>query len=474
MTRASGPAGGLPVPATAHPTRQAVSPAGRPGAPHNGGRPTAGGRRTPGGRRWQDGRIVTVLFLAPALVVLTAVVVYPIIATIWYSLFNADSTQYVGGANYVEMFTAPATRKAITNNLIWVVVAPSLVTILGLVFAVLTERIRLATAFKAVLFMPMAISFLAAGVTFTLVYQADKDRGALNAAVVSIHDAFRPPSAYYGVTPREDAGLVADHGTVRTQNPVSAGTPVTFPLVGLPAERVPADAAPATAPAAGAGVHGTVWLDFAPGGGGRPGVVDAGEVGLPGMTVEVLRDGRVVATTKTDAGGHFEVPNLTGDGYAVRLAAGNFTPPFNGVSWLGGGLVTPSIITAYIWIWAGFAMVLIAAGLAAIPREALEAARVDGATEWQVFRRVTVPLVRPVLVVVLVTLTINVLKIFDLVLVLAPDPTTQGQANVVALQMYQTAFLRKDYGLGSALAVLLFVLVLPAMLYNIRNLRRDR
>jgi alpha-glucoside transport system permease protein len=372
------------------------------------------------------------------------------------------------------MFTAPATRKAITNNLIWVVVAPTVITVLGLVFAVLTERIRLATAFKTVLFMPMAISFLAAGVTFTLVYQADKDRGALNAAVVSIHDVFRPPSAYYGVTPREDAGLVADHGTVRTGNPVSAGTPVAFPLVGLPAGRVPADAAPARAPAAGPGVQGTVWLDFAPGGGGRPGVVDPGEVGLPRMAVEVLRGGTVVATTKTDVNGHFELPRLTGNGYTVRLAASNFTPPFNGVTWLGGGLVTPSIITAFIWIWAGFAMVLIAAGLAAIPREALEAARVDGATEWQVFRRVTVPLVRPVLVVVLVTLTINVLKIFDLVLVLAPDPTTQGQANVVALQMYQTAFLRKDYGLGSALAVLLFVLVLPAMLYNIRNLRRDR
>ena len=192
------------------------------------------------------------------------------------------------------------------------------------------------------------------------------------------------------------------------------------------------------------------------------------------MTVEALRDGTVVATTHTDPAGRFAFDQLTGDGYTLRLAAANFTAPFNGVTWLGGKLVTPSILTAYIWIWAGFAMVLIAAGLAAIPREALEAARIDGATEWQVFRLVTIPLVRPVLVVVLVTLTINVLKIFDLVLVLAPDPTTQDQANVVALQMYQTAFLRKDYGLGSALGVLLFVLVLPAMLYNIRKLRRDR
>jgi alpha-glucoside transport system permease protein len=220
-------------------------------------------------------------------------------------------------------------------------------------------------------------------------------------------------------------------------------------------------------------VRGTVWLDFAPGGGGHPGTVDRGERGLPGVTVEAVQDGAVVATTTTDAAGRFAFPALTGAGYTLRLAPANFTAPFNGVTWLGGNLVTPSIIGAYIWIWAGFAMVLIAAGLAALPREALEAARVDGATEWQVFRRVTVPLVRPVLVVVLVTLTINVLKIFDLVLVLAPDPATQEHANVIALQMYQTAFTRRDYGLGSALGVLLFVLVLPAVMFNVRRLRRD-
>jgi ABC-type sugar transport system permease subunit len=119
-------------------------------------------------------------------------------------------------------------------------------------------------------------------------------------------------------------------------------------------------------------------------------------------------------------------------------------------------------------------MVLIAAGLAALPRESLEAARIDGATEWQVFRRVTVPLVRPVLAVVLVTLTINVLKIFDLVYVLPPE-SSQDDANVIALEMYRVSFGGGlDYGRGSALGVLLFVLVLPAMLYNIRRLRRNR
>ncbi|MEV4516071.1 ABC transporter permease subunit [Dactylosporangium sp. NPDC049525] len=473
MVRASEPAGGFRAaapaarnsgPVTADPARGVAvvrRPGAAPGVP----------RRQ---RRWEVPGLVTALFLGPALVVLAAVVAYPIVATLWYSFFNADSTRFVGLANYVEMFTGPATRRAIVNNVVWVVVAPAVVTALGLVFAVLSERIRLATAFKTVLFMPMAISFLAAGVTFTLVYEADKDRGALNAAIVSIHDVFKPPSKYSGTSPREDAGLVTADGAVQTAAPAAAAAPVLLPMVGLPSDRVPAGAVDATPDVSGTGLRGTVWLDFSHGGGGRPGAVDVGEKGLPGMLVEAVRDGTVLATTRTAGSGTFAFPQLTGDGYTVRLAASNFTPPFNGVTWLGGSVVTPAIIAAYIWIWAGFAMVLISAGLSAIPRDALEAARVDGATEWQVFRRVTIPLVRPVLVVVLVTLVINVLKIFDLVYILAPDPVTQDRANVVALQMYQTAFARQDTGLGSALAVLLFVLVLPAMLYNVRRLRGDR
>jgi alpha-glucoside transport system permease protein len=186
-----------------------------------------------------------------------------------------------------------------------------------------------------------------------------------------------------------------------------------------------------------------------------------------------MRDGKVIATATTDSVGSFAFPGLVGDGYTVRLAGSNFTEPFRGLTWLGPDLVTPAIIGAYIWIWAGFAMLLISAGLAALPRETLEAARVDGATEWQVFRRVTVPLVRPVLVVVLVTLTINVLKIFDLIYVLPPE-SSQNEANVIALEMYRVSFGGGlDYGLGSALAVLLFLLVLPATLFNIRRLRRD-
>jgi alpha-glucoside transport system permease protein len=219
-----------------------------------------------------------------------------------------------------------------------------------------------------------------------------------------------------------------------------------------------------------------VWEDFSLGGGGRSGAIDPKERGLPGMTVQALTaDGKVAASTGATSTGAFTLSGLRpGTSYTLRLAASNFAAPFNGVSWLGPSVITPAIIGAYVWMWAGFAMVLIAAGLASIPREALEAARVDGANEWQVFRRVTVPLLSPVLMVVLVTLMINVLKIFDLVFIIAPG-SSQDDANVLALEMWRVSFgAQPEQGLGSALAIFLFLLVVPAMLFNIRRFRREQ
>lgn len=431
----------------------------------SGGR-TRGRLREPG---W-----IAALFFGPAAVMMVILVCYPIVYTVWLSLHNASGTEFVGLDNYVTMVTATETRSAITNNLVWVVVAPSVVTILGLIFAVLTERVRRASALKLILFMPMAISFLSAGVTFRLVYDENPERGALNAAIVTVHDAFAPPSQYYGANPRANAGLTpAPDGGFET-TAASSGSPIAMPLVGLPADRIPSDATMAQTPIGGTGLRGVVWLDFTRGGGGTAGVPDPTEKGLPGVTVEALAGSTVVGTTTTDQAGRFTFPDLPNGTYTVRLTGANFTEPFRGLTWLGPTLVTPAVIGAYIWIWAGFAMMMIIAGLAALPREALEAARVDGATEWQVFHRVTIPLVRPVLTVVLVTLTINVLKIFDLIYVLAPE-SSQDDANVLALEMYRVSFGGGlDYGLGSAIAVLLFVLVLPAILFNIRRLRRDQ
>ncbi|MGA4799824.1 ABC transporter permease subunit [Streptomyces lavendulocolor] len=432
----------------------------------------AGPRRRAQRRR----RAIAVAFVLPALLLLGALVVYPVLFSVGRSFFDAAGTRFVGGENYAEMFRDPATLTAIRNSAIWVVVAPTLLTGLGLILAVLVEKVRWATAFKLLLFMPMAVSFLAAGIIFRLAYEEDPDKGVLNAAVVGVHDVFEDGSSYPTARPREDQGLrKASDGSYGTAEAVSPGSAVTLGLVGVPPKEMPAEAKPASSVKAAADeVRGVVYLDFTPGGGGRPGVIDAAERGLPGMTVEAVRDGGTVATATTAADGSFRFAGLADGTYTVKLPAANFAPPYEGVSWLGPALVTPAIIGAYLWIWTGFAMVLIGAGLSSLPRDALEAARMDGASEWQVFRRITVPLLAPVLTVVFVTLVINVMKVFDLIYIIAPGPV-QEDATVLATQMWLVSFGGgNNQGLGSALGVLLLLLVIPAMVFNVRRFRRSQ
>ncbi|MFZ3467994.1 ABC transporter permease subunit [Streptomyces sp. 4.24] len=425
-------------------------------------------------------RRLAVLFVLPALLLLGALVVYPVVFSVGRSLFDARGDRFVGAANYVEMFRDPATMKAVRNSAVWVIVAPTLLTGLGLVLAVLTEKVRWATAFKLVLFLPMAVSFLAAGIIFRLAYEQDPDRGVINAAVVGVHDAFKEPAPYPTARAREGKGLTGSPGgpylspgTVRP-----GGQGLALPLVGIAPGAVPAGSAPAAVPAgsgsgSGDAVTGTVYLDVAPGASGTQGMVDPGEKGLPGVRVEALRDGKAAATATTGPDGSFRLGGLDASAeYTLRLPASNFAAGYTGVDWLGPALVTPAIIGAYLWVWTGFSMVLIGAGLAAIPRDVLEAARVDGASEGQIFRRVTVPLLAPVLTVVFVTLVINVMKVFDLVYIIAPGPV-QEEADVLATRMWLVSFGGgNNQGLGSALSVLLLLLVVPAMIFNIRRFRR--
>ncbi|WP_327321772.1 sugar ABC transporter permease [Streptomyces sp. NBC_01210] len=438
----------------------------------------SGHAATPRRRAQRRKRNIAVVFVLPALLLLGALVVYPVLFSAGRSLFDASGDRFVGGDNYAEIFSDPATLKAIRNSTIWVVVAPVLLTGLGLVLAVLTEKVRWATAFKLVLFLPMAVSFLAAGIIFRLVYEEDPDRGVLNAVAVGVHDAFDDRSAYPTARARENQGLARDPGgTYRTADAVGSGKSISLGFVGVAPDKMPAEARPAhaasLAAAAADEVRGVVYLDFTPGGGGTPGKVDPAEKGLPGMSVEAVRDGKVAATATTAADGSFNFRGLEAGSYTVRLPAENFAAPYQGISWLGPALVTPAIIGAYLWIWTGFSMVLIAAGLAALPRDSLEAARMDGANEWQIFRKITVPLLTPVLTVVFVTLVINVMKVFDLVYIIAPGPV-QEEANVLATRMWLVSFGGgNNQGLGSALSVLLLLLVVPAMIFNVRRFRRS-
>ncbi|GGQ95499.1 ABC transporter permease [Streptomyces griseorubens] len=419
-------------------------------------------------------RTVAALFLLPALVLLGALVVYPIGYSVIRSFYDQSGDSFAGFDNYQALFTDDGIRTALKNNIVWVVFAPTVATALGLVFAVLTERVRWGTAFKLVVFMPMAISMLAAGIIFRLVYDQDPDKGVANAVWVGVHDTFAQSSAFPKAHPGRESPLEpAGGGAFVTKGTVSAGDTVTLPLVGVAPDVMPDDAKPAAAPKPEDDrITGSTWQDFTRGKGvGTLNQVDSSELGYVGMRIEAVKDGEVVETATAAADGTFSFSSKA-DGAHLRLPAGNFTEPYNGLDWLGPSLVTPAIIGSYIWMWAGFAMVLIAAGLAGMPRELLEAARVDGANEWQVFRRVTVPLLAPVLAVVTVTLMINVLKVFDLVFIIAPG-SSQDDANVLALELYRKGFSEDQPGVASAIAVFLLLLVIPVMWFNVRRLRRE-
>jgi alpha-glucoside transport system permease protein len=444
-----------------------------------GGAATAGGAAAPlpprgrARRLWREHRIA-IAFLAPAVALLGVWIVYPTVYTIVRSLFDREGSNFVGLDNYGELFSQDILVTAIKNNALWLAVVPALVTAIGLVFAVLLERVRWSLAFKTVVFMPMAISLFAAGVIWRVMDEKDPDIGAVNASLGAIVDAVDPPGALPDAQPSTDALTGSAKRGMTLQRPVSPGEVAPLGLTAIPPKDVPDDAEQARAPPPMPGaIEGVVWRDFKPGG-GKPGEVESGEVGLPGVTVELKDlDGKEVASTETGPDGRFSFDDVAGGAHRLAIGADTFAEPFSGVAWLGEDLITPAVMLAYIWVWAGFAMVVIGAGLAAIPRDLLEAARTDGGTEWQVFRRVTVPLLRPVLVVVFVTMLINVLKVFDIILSVAPA-SSQDDANVIALAMWRTAFGGvNDFGLGSAIAVFLFLLVIPILLLNIRNFRRE-
>ncbi len=145
-----------------------------------------------------------------------------------------------------------------------------------------------------------------------------------------------------------------------------------------------------------------------------------------------------------------------------------------GISWLGNpALVNAAIIAAGIWGSVGFATVILSAALKSIPSEVLEAARVDGASERQVFFGIIIPMVSLPISVLAVTLLVNVVKLFDLIYVL----TNGGpgvKSRVIAFTMYQESIPGGQFGRGAAVAVIMLILLIPIMAYNIRRFRSSR
>jgi alpha-glucoside transport system permease protein len=442
----------------------------------------------------------SLLFLLPGALWLLLIVVYPLIATVIRSFFDGSGQNFIGLGNYQAVFSTTDIIVSLKNNVVWVVLFPFLVTFFGLVFAVLTERIRWSTAFKTIVFMPLVFSATAAGLTWASIFFIDPHTGLVNAAIQGVSNAVNPPGLYPidPTTGQTVSSLAATDvqsgtaGTLESKATVSAGNTLNLGLIGIsPVTLQTNGATTAVVPTAAAGaITGLVWRDFSPTHPTVRGQVFPDEDGIPGLKVSLLTSsGAVSATTITANNGTFKFDGVGSGNFRVQITANNFQAGFNGIFFLGTQSLTPTsslnptlqaifslpivdiaMIIAYLWIWAGFAMVVIGAGLAALNREVLEAAQIDGASEWQTLRRVTVPMLRPVLVVVFVTMLINVLKIFDIILNM-PAPSSQGGAATLAVDIYNDFSTPTGQGLAAALAVVLFILVIPAMLFNLKRIR---
>ena len=280
-------------------------------------------------------RFVPWLYILPASILVAFFLVYPTARTFYLSLLNKRSLKYVGLDNYDFILTSQTTRIALQNNLLWILLFPLFTVALGLLLAVLADKVRYEKILKSIIFMPMAISFVGAGVIWKFVYSYQaievSQTGLLNAIVVAL-----------------------------------GGEPVG-------------------------------WLNE------RPWI-------------------------------------------------NNFCLLFIGV-----------------WIWTGFCMTVFSAAYKNLPIEIIEAARIDGAGDWPLFWRVILPMLRPTISVVTVTMMVFALKVFDIIYV-----TTNGlfDTEVLANRMYKELFLYRNKGRASAIATILFVTSVLILGFSVWRQRR--
>ncbi|GAA3766182.1 hypothetical protein GCM10022240_18380 [Microbacterium kribbense] len=276
-----------------------------------------------------------IIFLAPAAILLLTGLVYPAISTIFQSFFDKTGTEFVGLENYIWTFTNAYGFWSVINTLIWALIAPIAATGIGLIYAAFVDRARGEKFLKLWVFMPVAISFVGAGIIWKFVYDYRQGQqvGILNAIL-----------GWFGAEP-----------------------------VG--------------------------WLDAQP-------LVN-----------------------------------------------------------------TICLLVVFIWSQTGFAMVILSASIKAVPADQHEAAQLDGASALQRFFNVTIPGIRTSLVVVLTTITIAALKVYDIVAVM-----TGGRSNssVLGFEMVNQQQRFQSYGHSSALAVVLFLFVMPLIVYNVIQMRKQK
>ncbi|RCW51658.1 MULTISPECIES: carbohydrate ABC transporter permease [Halanaerobium] len=276
------------------------------------------------------------LFIGPALFFLTLFLIYPSIQTFIFSFMGRRSEEFVGLDNFIYAFTSRAMLTSFRNNLMWIVFFTFGTVSLGLLMAILVDKVKYEKIAKSIIFMPMAVSFVGAGVIWKFIY------------------------------------------------------------------------------------------DYKP--------MGANQIGLLNQILTSL----------------------------------GFQPK----GWLIQGPLMNNFALIFVglWIWTGFSMVILSAAYKGIPKDLLEAGRVDGANEWQVFRHIILPYMKPTIAVVATTMAVNVLKIFDIVYVM-----TNGNygTEVIANRMYKEMFQYRNYGRASAIAVVLFVLVIPVIFMNVKRMRGE-
>lgn len=288
------------------------------------------------------GRLQPFVFVGPAMAILTWFLALPTVRTFWISLYDRDGPalgEFVGLANYVAVFTQRDMLEAFRNNIFfWIGIATPLTVASGLLIAVLADRSKFERVAKSLIFLPMAISFVGAGIIWNFIYEVKPVEsgqiGLLNAIVVALGGQPQAWPAYAGIAP---------------------------------------------------------WNNL-------------------------------------------------------------------------------FLVVIVLWLQAGYSMVLFSAALKGIPEEIIEAARVDGANEVQIFFRIMIPSIMGTIITVGTTVLIFTLKIFDVVWVM-----TGGQfgTGVIATQFYRQSFTARNAGYGAAIAIVLLLAVIPVMIYNLRQFRQQ-
>ena len=353
------------------------------------------------------------LFLMPAIIALGLYLAYPVFATAWLSLNRNGS--FVGFENYSRMLGEAKFWESMRNNMLWLVVVPAMSTAFGLLVAQLTDRIWWGNIAKSLIFMPMAISFVGASVIWKLVYdtrpEGQDQIGLLNALWLNF-DGGIGSLIFLRLLPvlalLGFAALVGWFGWTFVKPMLGRGS-VDERGAGLVPLRIFVGVA-------------ALWLIWK----SVTGVVGVATVTLP-----------------------YGQPQT----WLTLLYWNNFF-----------------LMAVLVWIQAGFAMVILSAALRAIPEETLEAAILDGANPFQIFFKIKVPQIMGTIVVVWTTITIVVLKVFDIVLAMTNG---QWETQVLANYMYDKFFRAFDVGVGSAAAMVIMLLVTPILIWNVYNVRKE-